>query len=187
MSRIGKQPITVPRGVEVTIDGSQRHGEGPEGHARARASPADDHRHARRRRRSWSTRPDDERAAPRAARPDPLAGRQHGHRRVRGLHQGARDRRRRLPRRRAGPAEDRARRSATRTRCTVDAPEGVTFEVPAADPHHGARASTSSSSARWRPTSARSASPSPTRARASATPTSACCARPASRRSRDRR
>src|SRR4051794_36306390 len=45
------------------------------------------------------------------------------------------------------------------------------------------RASTSSWSVRWRPTSARSASRSPTRARASATPTSASCARPASRRS----
>ena len=35
MSRIGKQPITVPSGVDVTIDGAHVRGEGPEGPARA--------------------------------------------------------------------------------------------------------------------------------------------------------
>ncbi len=33
MSRIGKLPIPVPSGVEVTIDGQHGHGQGPEGHA----------------------------------------------------------------------------------------------------------------------------------------------------------
>ena len=51
----------------------------------------------------------------------------------------------------------------------VEAPDGITFEVPAADPHRRAGHRQGSSSARWPPTSARSASPSPTRARACAT------------------
>ena len=32
MSRIGKLPITVPSGVEVTIDGQRRASQGSEGH-----------------------------------------------------------------------------------------------------------------------------------------------------------
>ena len=60
-------------------------------------------------------------------------------------------------------------RSASPTRSFVDAPEGITFEVPDARPGSWSRASTRRRSARSRPTSARSASPSPTRARASAT------------------
>ena len=102
--------------------------------------------------------------------------------RLRGLHQRARDRRRRLPRRRRRPA---AARPAARLLAPGRGRRARGRRVRGArpDPHHGARASTSSSSARWPPTSARSASPSRTRARASATSTSACCARPASRRS----
>ena len=40
MSRIGKAPITVPSGVDVTVDGRDDHGQGPEGHAQPRRSPA---------------------------------------------------------------------------------------------------------------------------------------------------
>ena len=181
MSRIGKQPITDPERRRRHDRRQPRHREGPEGHARARRARDDHDRPRGRRARRHAAR---RRARePRAARAHPLAGRQHGHRRVRGLRQGARDRRRRLPRRGRRARRARARSSASRTRCTSTRPTASTFEVPAPDPHHRARASTSSSSARSPPTSARSASPSRTRARASATPTSASCARPASRRS----
>ena len=61
----------------------------------------------------------------------------------------------------------------------VEAPDGITFEVPAPTTHRRAAASTRSWSARWPPTSERSASPSPTRARACATAASTCRARPA--------
>ena len=60
MSRIGKHPIPVPSGVDVTIDGAAHHREGPEGHPRAR-HPRRHHRPPGRRRARWWTRPDDER------------------------------------------------------------------------------------------------------------------------------
>ena len=72
---------------------------------------------------------------PRPARPDPLAGRQHGRRRDRRLHQGARDRRRRLPRHAPGPDQLELALGFSHP-VPVDAPEGITFEVPAPDPHH---------------------------------------------------
>jgi large subunit ribosomal protein L6 len=40
MSRIGKAPIPVPAGVDVTVTDA-RHGEGPQGHPRAREIPGD--------------------------------------------------------------------------------------------------------------------------------------------------
>ena len=40
MSRIGRMPISVPAGVTVDIDGSDRHGQGPQGHAEPRRSPS---------------------------------------------------------------------------------------------------------------------------------------------------
>ena len=62
MSRIGKAPITVPGGVDVTIDGRRRHGQGPEGHAQPRPSPARSRvRTATTAARSLVERPDDER------------------------------------------------------------------------------------------------------------------------------
>ena len=61
MSRIGKQPIPVPSGVEVTIDGQHVTVKGPKGTLEHDA-PEDDHHRPRGRRRSSSTRPDDERA-----------------------------------------------------------------------------------------------------------------------------
>ena len=180
MSRIGKQPIPIPSGVDVTIDGRHVAVKGPKGTLEhdvpetiTVARDGDD---------LVVTRPDDERDEPRAARAHALAGHQHGHRRVGGLHPRARDRRRRLPRPRAGPDEARApaRVLAPGARRR---PRRHHVRGAGSRPASRCRASTSSWSARSRPTSARSASPSPTRARASATPTSACCARPASRRS----
>ena len=126
MSRIGRLPITVPSGVDVTIDGRHGHGQGPQGHARRAsctrtcASPArtiDLRRHA-------PDRGEDAQAAP---RPDPDARQQHGRRRDRRLSQGPRDHRRRLPRRegrREAPAQpglqppdrDRRRRPASASR-----------------------------------------------------------------------
>ena len=47
-----------------------------------------------------------------------------------GFVEGARDRRRRLPRRGAGPDEASSSRSASRTRCWSRRPTGITFEVP---------------------------------------------------------
>ena len=42
MSRIGKKPVAVPKGVTVTVDGQHGRGEGPEGRAaRARSIPRD--------------------------------------------------------------------------------------------------------------------------------------------------
>ena len=180
MSRIGKMPIPVPSGVDVTIDGCHVTVKGPKGTLEHDAPETitisregdELHRDAPRRRAR-------EPCAPRA---HPFAGREHGHRRVGRFRARARDRRRRLPRRGERPATARdpggvlasgARRRSRRNR----------VRGARARPASRCAASTSSSSARSPPTSARSASPSPTRARASATPTSACCARPASRRS----
>ena len=44
MSRIGKLPITVPAGVDVTIDGRTVAGEGPQGHPLPHHRVADRHR-----------------------------------------------------------------------------------------------------------------------------------------------
>ena len=181
MSRVGKKPITIPSGVDVTIDGSRGRREGPERDPRSTTPP----RRSRSPVRATSLLRDASRRRarqPGAARPHPLARRQHGHRGVGGVHPRPRDRRRRLPRHRPGP--DQARAPAR-----LLAPGAFRrtrrhhLRGSRADPHHRPRAATSSSSARSRPTSARSASPSPTRARASATPTSGFCARPGSRRS----
>ena len=106
MSRVGKKPITIPSGVDVTIDGSRVVVKGPNGTLRARRARTITV--AREGDELVVTRPDDERDEPRAARPHPLARRQHGHRGVHRVQPGPRDRRRRLPRHRAGPDEDRA-------------------------------------------------------------------------------
>ena len=100
MSRIGRLPIPVPGGVDVTIDGQHGHASRAR---RARSShtvAAPITRRARRGRHAAGAAARRRAAEPRAARPVPHADRQHGHRRHRGLHQDPRDRRRRLPRRR---------------------------------------------------------------------------------------
>ena len=114
MSRIGKQPIPVPSGVEVKIDGSTVTCQGLR-----RAS-------SRRRSRTMLsigmedgavvvTRPTTARA-PVSARPDPHADREHGHRRLGGLLEEPRDRGRRLPCRAEGQGS-RACSSGSATRC----------------------------------------------------------------------
>ena len=167
MSRIGKLPVPVPSGVDVTIDGQRRDRQGPEGLAVAHRRRADRGRAGRRRRRSLVTRPDDERASRSL----------HGLTRTlianmvtgvtAGLREEARDRRHRLPRAGEGrgprvrarlqpPDHGRAAGRASPSRSRPDQVLGV-------------RASTSSRSARSRPTSASCASPTRTRARASGT------------------
>ena len=83
MSRIGKKPITVPSGVDVTISGSHIAVKGPKGQLEMDAP--EDITVAREGDDIVVTRPDDERAHRALARPHALAGEQHGARRVRRL------------------------------------------------------------------------------------------------------
>ena len=69
--------------------------------------------------------------------------------------------------------------SASATPCVVDAPDGITFEVPAPTRIVVRRHRQGSGRPGGRQHPRASASPSPTRARACATPASASCARPA--------
>jgi small subunit ribosomal protein S8 len=88
-SRPGRRRRRRSTAATVTVKGPK--GELPRGR-RARSPSSGRGRHPR------GHPPDDERELALAARPDPHAGRQHGHRRDRGLREEARDRRRRLPR-----------------------------------------------------------------------------------------
>ena len=129
MSRIGKQPITIPSGVDVTIDGGRVAVKGPKGeldYTLVGGVSVD----AQRRRACSSSAP----TTPASNRSlhglQRTLDREHDHRRLRRLREGARDRRRRLPRRRRrAPTRSRSR-SGSRTRCTCRRPPGVTFEVP---------------------------------------------------------
>ena len=180
MSRIGKQPITVPSGVDVTIAGAHVTVKGPKGQLEheivggvAVEREGDTLVVTPRRRLA---------VEPVVARAPAQPHQQHGGGCLRRLRQGAGDRRGRLPRRGAGIGRDRARSSASRTRC------GSRHRPVSRSRFRSRRASscaasTSNWSVRSRPTSARSASPSRTRARASVTPASASCARPGSPRS----
>ena len=61
MSRIGKKPIAVPKGVTVTVHADARRGQGAEGHAEAARAARDQVRGQGRRARSRrSTRDDPE-------------------------------------------------------------------------------------------------------------------------------
>ena len=139
MSRIGKQPITVPSGVDVTIDGAHVAVKGPKGQLEH-----DDRRRRHDRRAKATTLIVDARRRRAANRS--LHGLsaslvdEHGHRRLR------RVRRRSsrssasatAPRRRARTAS--SSRSGSRTRVQVrGARRASRFEVPAADAHHRAR------------------------------------------------
>ena len=180
MSRIGKSPITVPGGVDVTIAGAaHRHGEGPEGHPQPRPSPAPSPSASDERACSWSSGPTT------SARTASLHGltrtprQQHGRRRHRRLH--ARSSRSSAsataprPRARARCASP----SASATRSIVNAPDGITFEVPVPtrSRRQGHRQGSRRPGGRQHPLA--SASPSRTRARACATSASRSCARPA--------
>ena len=176
MSRIGRLPITVPAGVDVD-DRRARTSSSRVPRAPSSATSRPQLRLVREDGMLRVERPDDAQALARAARPDPDAHRQHGHRRHHGLPQGPRDHRRRLPcpaRGHEAPAQpglqppDRDR-SARRHRLRGREPR----------PAWRSRASTRSWSATSPPASARRASPSPTRARASATRARSSAARPA--------
>ena len=126
MSRIGRLPVPVPSGVEVSIDGQQVTVKGPKGTLNhtvaepivvAKGDDGDARGQAPERRARVAL----------AARPDPLADRQHGHRRDRGLREEARDRRHRLPRDGQGlepRVRPRLQPPGARPR-----PEGITFAV----------------------------------------------------------
>ncbi len=174
MSRIGKIPVDVPSGVEVTIDGQDVTVKGPKGTlSHTVAEPItvrkdDDGALA-------VERPNDERQNG-AARPVAHADQQHGHRCHRGLREEARDRRRRLPRPGQGPRGDRAQ-PRLQPPGAVQGARGHHVHRRVADQAHRRGHRQAGRSARSPPTSARSASPSPTRARACATPASTSGAR----------
>ena len=107
MSRIGKAPIPVPSGVDVTLDGRDVTVKGPKG-SLERDHPRC-HHHPPGRRRAPGRAPRRRAPEPCPARPGPLARQQHGRRREPGVHQGARDHRRRLPRHRQGQRRPRPR------------------------------------------------------------------------------
>ena len=167
MSRIGRLPIPVPAGVDVTHRRPGRHGQGPEGHADAHGRRAD---HASSRDEDGTIAGDaSQRRAqdPCAARADPHAGRQHGRGVTKGytktleivgvgyrvqakgprpgVRAGLQPPGHRRRRRRASPSASRSRPCSSST------------------------ASTSRRSARSPPTSASCASPTRTRARACGT------------------
>ena len=165
MSRIGKQPIPVPSGVEVKIDGSTVTVKGPKGELTQTFT--DVSRIELEDGVIVVTRPDDVAHRAFAARPDPHARRQHGHRRLGGLLEEPRDRRRRLPCRDEGLATSSCSSvSATRS---SSSPSRASRSRCRRRPRSPFAASTSSGSARLPRTSASGASRSPTRARAFAT------------------
>ena len=167
MSRIGRLPVPVPSGVDVTIDGQEVTVKGPKGtlsHTVVEPITVVQETTAR----CWCTRPDDERDSRARARPHPHAAGQHGHRRHR---PGSRRRSRSSASATGSRPEGRDLEFALGFShpVPVKAPDGITFEVEAPDPVRGRAASTSSRSARSPPTSASCASPTRTRARACAT------------------
>ena len=176
MSRIGKLPIPVPSGVDVSVDEPPGDGQGPQGHPVATPSPrpitverGDDGV-------LEVKRPDDERESRSLHGLTRTLIANMVDRRDRGLREEARDRRRGLPRPVQGPdpAGVPARLLATRSRST---PPRASRSRSRARPSSASRASTSSWSARSPRTSASCASPSRTRARASATRASTSAAR----------
>ena len=128
MSRIGKAPIPVPSGVDVHHRRPHGHGEGPE-RARCREIPARS-RSARTSGTLLVERPDDERENRSPARAHPLAGEQHGP----GRHRRASRRSSRSSAsatgRGAGAGHPPPGARVQPPRIIVNAPEGVTFEVP---------------------------------------------------------
>ena len=168
MSRIGKHPVAVPSGVKVDARRPDPHVE-RQARQLSREPAAARSRSARRTAASRCGR-----AATPSARAAMWgtvahAGRQHGRRRVEGLHPPAGDQRRRLPRRARGQDPQPAARLQPRHQ--IRDPGRHRGRSARARPRSRSPAPTASGSARSRPRSARSASPSPTRARASATTT----------------
>ena len=132
MSRIGRQPIPVPSGVDGLDRARARAREGPEGRAR-RAHPA---RHRRRAggRAARRHAPDRPRRASRAARAHPLAGREHGRRASPAATRSA-WRSRASATARSSRARTSSWPSATRTRSRIHAPDGHRVRGSAAHAH----------------------------------------------------
>ena len=166
MSRIGKKPVPVPKGVTATVDGQKVVGQGAEGRARPSSPPTTS-------RSRWRTariavEPRDESKAARAGLGHVADdGREPGRGRDQGFRAQARDQRRRLPRRGAG--QEPAAQARLQPRRRVSDPGGHHDRLRRSRPRSSSPASTSSRSARSRPRSASSAGRSPTRARASST------------------
>ena len=128
MSRIGKAPITVPSGVDVSVADRTITVKGPKG-TLSRDDPRRRSRSARSTAAAHLHAPGRRARQPRPARAHPQPRQQHGRRRHRRLQEEPRDRRRRLPRR--GPGPDALRLTLGFSHpVNVNAPEGITFEVP---------------------------------------------------------
>ena len=127
MSRIGRKPIPVPSGVEVTLNGTHVTVKGPKGTLERDLVP--DIPVTQEGDKIIVTRPIGRAPAPRPARPDPDAGQQHGGRRVRRVHQGPRDRGVGYRATAQGPNKIELALGFSHP-VHVDAPEGITFEVP---------------------------------------------------------
>ena len=182
MSRIGKKPVPVPKGVTATVDGQTVEVKGPKGELALRRHRRR-HGHDRGRRRSRSTpRDESKRRAPHWGM-SRTHGRQPRRGRDQGLREEARDHRRRLPRRGAG--QDPAAGARLQPRRRLSDPGRHHDHDAEADRDRRRPASTSSRSARSPRRSASFAAPSPTRARASSTRASSSSARKA-RRSKER-
>ena len=128
MSRIGRKPITVPSGVDVTIDGQTVQGQGPQGRAAAHARRADHGRARATTASCTSSGPNDERKAKelhglsRTLVANMIVGVTEGYRKsleIAGTGY-------RVTAEGHGP---RVRARASRTRCVVAAPDGITFTV----------------------------------------------------------
>ena len=164
MSRIGRSPIAVPSNVTVTLSGDNVNVKGPQGTLERRlpqgitiAQEGD---------MLVVSRPDDERRHRALHGLCALARGQHGVGRHRGLHQGARDRRRRLPRHDEQPGRSRALARFLPPglrRC----PRGDHLRGVHPHPRDGARDRQGEGRPGSRRTSGRSVSPSRTRARVS--------------------
>ena len=127
MSRIGRQAHRDPRRRRRRGRPWAGHGQGPEGRAHPGGLGRDEGRAGR---RAPDRRPADRpRRAPGPARAHPQPDREHGRGRHRRLREAARDPGRRLPRPAAGQ-HARAGARLSRTRSSVEAPEGIEFEVP---------------------------------------------------------
>ena len=129
MSRIGKKPITVPSGVDVTINGVHVVGEGPEGDPRARRARGhhDRPRGRRARRRpvpTTSVRTARCTASPARSSPTWSSACPKGSAGTSRSSASATAPSRRARRRSSS-------RSASPTRCRSTHPTGITFEVPA--------------------------------------------------------
>ena len=161
----------------------RRHGqrEGPPGHPRAHAARG---HHGRPGGRHARGQPARRRApAPRPARPVALAGGQHGLGRHRGVHQGARDRRRGLPRHGQGP-----RRAGAGPRLL---PPGAWSTPPRASPSRCpvptriiVKGIDKEKVGQVAADIRKLRKPEPYKGKGCATPTNECCARPERRRSR---